>query len=245
MVAPTTRKSAGTTPELWTNKVRRAADDALKRALGELATSEFYNPEKRELQIARALEYMNVGSTDYELKGLQSQGIQVEAILLRRYTYREERIENAIFQKNLQDQEEALNVAQGEFAKAQALSAEEDARGEARNRTLLIKGQEGASVLRSQADLEETKRRAEADLLVARARAEADRLKAAALAQGVGADVLVAREMGPLLQSLKGGVVSNVDPYNLDAWMKKFGLRDDGGRGGAAGHPVVRQGGER
>jgi len=218
--------AAGSSRAAWVNKVKRAADDSLKRALGELATGEFYNPEAREKQVTVAIDLMNGGSTDYKLTGLAHQGIEVAAILLRRYTYKEERIENAIFQKNLQDQEEALSIAQGEFAKAQALSAEEEAKGEARNQTLRIRGEQDAAVLRSEADLEETKKKAEADLLIARARAESDRLKAAAFSKGIGSDVLVAREMGPLLQSLKGGVVTNVDPYDLEAWMKRFGLSD-------------------
>ncbi len=214
----------GLSKDLWINKVRRTADDALKRALGTISTQQFYDPVIRERQVDVALQFMNKGSDEFGIRGLAEQGIKIEALLLRRYTYREERIENAIFQKNLQDQEEALNVAEGKLSEAQARSTEEEARGEAKNRTLQIQGEEESRVIRSNADLYNTQKRAEADLLVARAQADIDKQRASALARSKGAEIFVAREMGPLLGSLKGGVVSNVDPYDLNEWMKRLGV---------------------
>jgi hypothetical protein len=59
-------------------------------------------------------------------------------------------------------------------------------------------------------------------LLVAESRAEVDTRRAKALSEIQGADVYIARELAPILRSLKGGVVSDVDPYNIDAWIKKL-----------------------
>ncbi len=221
-------KKVGTTRELWINKVRRVSDDAMKRALGSLATGQFYDPHLREKQLEAAIDYMNHGSKDLGLEGLHAAGIQVDAVLIRRYTYRDERIENAIFQKNLQDQEEALNIAEGKLSEAQARSADTEALGDAQILTLAIQGKADGSIIRSEAELYETKKRSEADLEVAKARAERDRLKATALAKSIGAEVYVARELVPLVGSLKGGIVTSVDPYDLDAWLNKLGVNRKG-----------------
>ena len=226
-------KTIGATDQLWVNKVRRTADDAIKRALGSLTTGQFYDPELREKQLKVAVDYMNLGNKDLGINGLATQGVRVDAVLIRRYTYREERIENAIFQKNLQDQEEALNVAESRLSEAQARSADEEAKGEARNRTLQIQGEESVKIVRSEGDLYEVKVRAEADLEVAKAKAEVDKLKAAALSKGLGAEIYVARELVPLVASLKGGVVTDVDPYDVGKWIKKLGINEN------------KQGGER
>lgn len=217
--------TVGVLPGSWENKVRRAVDDALKRTLGTLSTGQFYDPSLREEQVSAAVNLVNQGDATQDLRGLAPQGIKVEAILIRRYVYRDERIEAAIFQKNLQDQEEALNVAESKLAEAQANSSQEEARGEARNRTLVIEGENKVRVIRSEGDLYEAERKAEADLLVSKAVAEVDRQKAGALARSAGMNTYVAREMAPLVSSLKGGVLSGVDPYDIDQWVKKLGVR--------------------
>lgn len=209
-------KNIGISRDRWENHIQRTIDDQLKRMLGTLRTSEFYDPFEREKQIALALSASN------DL--LARDGIRVEAILLRRYTYRADRIDNAIFQKNLQIQEQHLNTAASSLAAAQAAVEEVTAKLDAEIQTKLVSGENRARVLRSEGDLYETKRKAEADLLVAKAQAEVDRLRAGALAQANGADIFVAREMAPLLGALRGGVVTNVDPFDVTDWMKRLGV---------------------
>ncbi len=221
--------NVGISEERWQNKIRRTVDDALKRTLGTLSTGEFYNPKLREERVAMALQIINDGVPEQQIRGLKGDGIAIEAVLLRRYTYREARIENAIFQKNLQDQEEALSVAEGRLSEAQAASADEEAKGDARNRTLEIEGDNKVRIIRSEGDLYESQKKAEADLLVASAQAEVDRLKATALARSAGAEVFVARELAPLLSSLRGGVITDIDPYNLEEWTKRLGVSGQGG----------------
>ena len=208
----------GIEKERWDNHIRRTVDDQLKRTLGTLSNQDFYNPFKREEQIAIAQSNMNTI--------LAPEGMKIEGVLLRRYTFREERIENAIFQKNLQDQEERLNTTAGLFAAAQAQLEQVAAEWDAKIETLKVEGENKANVVRSEGMLYESEKRAGADLLVAKARAEVDKEKSAALSQSAGARVHVAREIAPLLSSLRGGVVADVDPYNIEAWMKKLGVSE-------------------
>ena len=210
----------GITQESWRNEVRRRAEDQLKRKLGLLQTSKFYTPDAREPLIEEAQTEIN--------QALAPSGIVVQAVLLRRFSYREDRIDNAIFQKNLQEQEERRNVAQGKFVEVEGLVKKVEAEKNAEIETIRVQGESNAKVIRSEGDLYEAQRRAQADLLVAKAQAESDKLRAVALSQSAGSQAYVARELAPLVSSLKGGIVSGVDPYDLNAWAKKLG-------GGGAG----------
>ncbi len=209
-------QNIGISSDRWENHIRRSVDDQLKRTLGSLETSEFYEPDKRDAQLALALTGTN--------EILAKDGIKVEAILLRRYTYQAERIDNAIFQKNLQIQEQHLNTAASNLAEAQAQVEQVTAKLDAEIETRLVEGDNQARVLRSEGDLYENKRKAEGDLLVAKARAEVDRLRSSALAQSTGANIYVAREMAPLLGSLRGGIVTDIDPYDVTKWLKRLGV---------------------
>lgn len=209
-------QTVGTTSERWINHIRRTAEDELKRALGAISTGEFYDPKKRETQIALAHESMN--------RALAKVGIRIESVLLRRYTYREGRIDEAIFQKNLQDQEERYNIAGSNLAKAQAQLEQVAAEADAKISTLKVEGENHSRVIKSQGDLYESEKKAQGDLKLASARAEVDKLRAGALAQTKGSEIYVAKELAPLLSSIRGGVVSGLDPYDLDAWIKRLGV---------------------
>jgi len=208
----------GASTEQWENTIRRVAIDELRRSLGRLSTSEFYNPGKRELSVHEAQVNMN--------QKLVKFGIIVEGAYIRRYTYREDRIDQAIFAKNLQDQEERLNGAASKLAEAKAKSEQVSAELDAKIETLRVEGDNKAKVVRSEGNLYEAQKVAEGDLVLAKAYAEVDKLRATVLAGTPGSDVYVAREMAPLLSSLKGGVVSQVDPYDSEAWLRKFGIKE-------------------
>jgi regulator of protease activity HflC (stomatin/prohibitin superfamily) len=213
----------GLEPDQWGNKISRVAYDALKRTLGTLSTAQFYDPTLREGRIEDGLAIMNRGLPDQNIKGLAEEGIKVEAVLLRRYTYREDRIENAIFLKNLQDQEEALSVAEGKLAEAQALTSSEEGKGDALKETLKVDGENQVIVKRSEASLYQAQKRAEGDLLVSRAEAESDRLRAEALIKGKATQAYVARELTPLVAGVRGGIITGIDPLDLGQWAKKLG----------------------
>jgi regulator of protease activity HflC (stomatin/prohibitin superfamily) len=206
----------------WEKKIKSVADDAVKRTLGALSTSNFYDPSLREEKIAQALIVMNKGDSASGLEGLNGVGIAIQALLVKRYTYRDERIENAIFQKNLQDQEEALSQAEGRLAEAQARSADEEARGEARNLTLKIEGEERAKIVRSEAELYQAEVKAKADLELARTLADVEKQKAALLSNSEGAKLFIARELTRLYGTLQGGVVSGLDPYDLSGMLHRI-----------------------
>ena len=211
----------GVTPESWRSQIRTASINELRKLLGRLSTSEFYDPHLREAAINDAQKALDLRLAKY--------GIKIEAILLRRYTYTEERIDTAIFQKNLQDQEERMNEAASLFSQAKAELEKVAAEWDAKIKTLRVQGENDARVVRSVADLYETEKRANGDLLVAKARAEIDKLKSEALAKSVGAQVYVGKQLAPLLTSLKGGIVNEVDPYDLNAWVGKMGVGSTGG----------------
>ncbi|MDC0357918.1 SPFH domain-containing protein [Oligoflexia bacterium] len=202
----------------WYNRIYRNADDELRRGLGKLSTAEFYNPLLREKQVRIGMQGMN--------RDLARFGIKVDAVLLRRYTYVAEPINDAIFRKNLQDQEERLNATLTQFAEVTAELEQKRADYDARIKTLMVEGQSDAKVVRSEGNLYEEKKMAEANLLVAKAVAEVDRLKAGALAQSAASEIYVARELAPMLGSLKGGIVTALDPYNLDKWSERLGVSE-------------------
>lgn len=68
----------GLSKDLWINKVRRTADDALKRALGTISTGQFYDPMLREKQVEVALDFMNKGSGGFGIGGLQSKEFKLK-----------------------------------------------------------------------------------------------------------------------------------------------------------------------
>lgn len=209
-------KKLGISEESWRNTVIEVARDELRRTLGGLSTGQFYNPHLREEQVERAKQNMVLRLGEY--------GIGVDAVLLRRYTYTEERIDNAVFQKNLQDQEERLNAAASKLAEAKARSEQVAAEMDAKIRTLLIEGENKAKVIKSEGSLFEKEMIAKGDLAVAKATADADKLRAESLEQGKASQLYVAKELAPILSSLKGGIISETNPYDLDAWLKLLGV---------------------
>lgn len=205
----------GTTDATWVNEVRRRTEDQLKRNLGLLRTAKFYDPDEREERLQQAKDRLN--------EALAPSGVRVEALLMRRFAYREDRIDNAIFQKNLQEQEERRNEAKAKFTEVEGLVNKVEAERDAEINTVKVKAESDVRVIRSEGDLFEAEKRASGDLAVAKARAEVDKMKASVLADAAGAKIYVGREIAPLLSSLRGGVVADIDPYDLDAWAKKLG----------------------
>ncbi len=194
------------------------AENELRKFLSSLSTTNFYNPVLREQAALKASHEIN--------KKVSDSGIELWASLIRRYTYAEKNIDDQIFAKNLQDQTEQLNAASSRLAEAKALTEQASALWDAKIRDLKVDGESKVQVTRSEGDLYEKKKMAEADLLVAKATAEVDQAKANALTSISGADVYIAREMAPLLATLKGGVVADIDPFDINAWVKKLVAND-------------------
>lgn len=205
-------QNVGATDVQWSRYLSQVAENELKRSLSALSTVEFYEPGQRESRVKVAEEALR--------ERLAPLGVDVQAVLLRRYRYREE-IDQAIFKKNLQELESAYNKVAGEFAEAQRDVNKVEVEGNVAIQNLEKRGVGDAEMIRSEGDLYRREKFAQGDLLVAEAKASVDKLRSDVLAK-VGGDVYVALQLAQFLASLKGGVVANVDPFDFDAWVKKL-----------------------
>jgi len=197
-----------------TEKFAQRAENELRQSLSRLSTSDYYNPRRREESALIA--------HDKIAESVAKEGIELFGTLVRRYIYAEQKIDDQIFAKNLQDQTERLNAAASKLSAAKAETERQTALWDARIRSSEVEGDTKVQVIESEAKLYEAQKSAEGDLLVATSRAEVDGERAKVLSEIAGADVYVARELAPLLRTLKGGVLSNVDPYDVDSWIQKL-----------------------
>jgi regulator of protease activity HflC (stomatin/prohibitin superfamily) len=202
----------GATEVQWGKYLSQISDNELKRSLSSLSTAEFYDPKAREERVKVAADNLR--------RRLAAVGVRLQGVLLRRYTYRDE-IDQAIFKKNLQELESAYNKVAGEFAEAQRDVNKVDSEGAVTIQNLAKQGGSEAEKIRSEGDLYRREKIAQGDLLVAEAMADVDRMRAEVLSKS-GGDVYVALQLAQLLGTLKGGVVSNVDPYDFDSWVKRL-----------------------
>jgi regulator of protease activity HflC (stomatin/prohibitin superfamily) len=200
-------------PRNWEERIRKVVQSNLIKEFGGLRPAQFYDVAIRDAALLRGEKKIR--------QDLAPHGIYVEAVLLRRYTYRDDRIDEAIFNKNLQEQEQRLKDTASGLADVKAQLEAVDAEWDAKTRTLRIQGENEAKVIRSEASRIEAEKMAEGDLLVAKAQAEVDRAKASVLS--VGGGNFVAREFAPFIESLRGGVVREINPYDLNAWLSKLG----------------------
>lgn len=205
-------KHVGATDVEWTKYISQVANNEIKRSLSALSTVEFYDPEARGERVRIAEEEMR--------KNLAPFGVQIDGLLVRRYTYREE-IDQAIFKKNLQEAEMAFNKVAGDFAAAQRDVNKVESDGNVAIQNLDKQGTSEAEKIRSEGDLYRREKMAQADLLLAEARAEVDRMRNDVLSR-VGSDVYVALQLARVVASLKGGVVTNLDPYDFNAWVNRL-----------------------
>ncbi len=204
--------SVDKTRQLTTLAVNAQSD--LNQALSVLSTTDFYSPSKREKATIRANETLN--------ESVNPVGIESWGTLIRRYRYLDGKIDDQIFAKNLQDQTEHLNAALSRLAEAKAETERKRAFWDAKIRTLEVEGESKVKVIRSEGDLAEARKTADGNLLVAEARAKVDGAKATALTDVAGAEVYVAREMSPIIATLQGGVVTGIDPFDVDAWVERL-----------------------
>jgi regulator of protease activity HflC (stomatin/prohibitin superfamily) len=177
--------------------VRPRADRYLRESLGRLNAEDFYNGDKRLSASLVAREKLT--------KDLEPAGIQVWNVMVRHYTY-DDRYQNAIEQRKIQDQTVFKN-------QAEALSAAEEAE---KNR-VLAEGQARVSVEAERGKAEVRKIDADADLYYRRTIAEGDKLVALAEAKGTklenqalqaaGAGNIVGLEMAEALNGIEVVIV--------------------------------------
>src|SRR5258706_3368427 len=136
--------------------IPRAQQD-LRRALGELDAEDFYRGDKRT-QKARDAQV----ALEAELK---EKGIEVVQVLIRRYTY-DQRYQQAIEQRKIQDQTVFKNEAEAKAATAAAAKNKIVAEGAAAVKVELSRGEAEVKKLEAEADLYRRQKAAAGDLLV-------------------------------------------------------------------------------
>ncbi len=190
------------------------SEESLKKELSTLSTTDYYDPLKRESAALSANEKIN--------REVNQDGIELWSTLIRRYVYSEKNIDDQIFAKNLQEATEQVNKAERGLERARAETEMTQAELEAEIKDLKVKGEQDVEVLVSKGTKYEIEKISQGDRLVEEARAEVDKAKNQIFTTVKGADVYVAREMTPLLETLEGGIVTDIDPFNVDSWMDKL-----------------------
>ena len=172
--------------------IPRAQQD-LRRALGELDAEDFYRGDKRVEKSAAAQV-----SLEAELK---DKGIEVLQVLIRRYTY-DQRYQQAIEQRKIQDQTVYKNEAEAKSASANAAKNKIVAEGAAAVQVELARGEAEVKKLEAEADLYRRKKAADGDLLVKLAEAQGTELENQAL-RGVGSENMVGLRMADALRGTR------------------------------------------
>ena len=200
--------------------IPRAQQD-LRRALGELDAEDFYRGDKR-VQKARAAQH----ALEAELK---DKGIEVVQVLIRRYTY-DQRYQQAIEQRKIQDQTVYKNEAEAKSASAAAAKNKIVAEGAAAVQVELARGEAEVKKLEADADLYRRKKAADGDLLVKLAEAQGTELENQAL-RGAGSENMVGLRMAEALRGTRVIVLPTdgegaMNPLDLKTLLKRFDLRE-------------------
>ena len=193
------------------------SDKALRQALGELNSEEFYQGPKR---IKQAQMAFNALKPEFEEKG-----IELVKVLVRRITY-DEAYQHQIEQRKIQDQMVYKNQAESVAAKEEARKREMISTGQAKVQVELEKGQQQVAQILSDARLYQRTKTAEADLLVKTAQATGTELENRAL-EGAGAQALVGRRLADLLKGVKVIIVPSsgpgaTNPLNINDMLRQF-----------------------
>jgi len=205
------------------NGIIPKAEPALKDALGQLTTENFFNSPMRVEKSEKAKEKLNVE--------LFPKGIKVEHILVRYFKYSPE-IQKNIEEKKLKDQLVFKNQAEARAAIENAKLTKIIQEGKVLVAVEVEKGKAYVTRKNAEKDLYFRKKIAEADLLVKLADAEKVRLKNDAL-RGKGAERMVGLKMAEVFQGLDTIILPSdgpggVNPLNLNNALELFDVRNGG-----------------
>lgn len=193
------------------------SDQALRKALGELNSEEFYQGPKRLLQTKQAFEALK--------PELEQKGIELVKILVRRITY-DQAYQHQIEQRKIQDQVVFKNHAEQAAAKEDAHKRQVISAGQAAIRVELEKGKREVAQILADADLYRRQRAAEGDLLVKTAQAQGTELENRAL-EGAGAQSMVGQRLADVLKGIKVVIVPSTgqggtNPLNIGDLLRQF-----------------------
>lgn len=196
------------------------SDKALRKALGELNSEEFYQGPKRIHQTKVAFDSLK--------PELAEKGIELVKILVRRISY-DPAYQHQIEQRKIQDQMVFKNRAESAAAKEEAHKREMVSTGQAAVQVEREKGSREVAQILSDANLYRRTKAAEGELLERTAQATGTELNNRAL-QGAGAQALVAQRMADLLRGVKVIVVpssgpGSTNPLNMGELLRQFEVR--------------------
>jgi regulator of protease activity HflC (stomatin/prohibitin superfamily) len=193
------------------------ADKALRKALGELNSEEFYQGPKRIQQTKVAFDQLQ---PDFQIKG-----IELVKILVRKISY-DPAYQQQIEQRKIQDQMVFRNRAEGAAAREEAHKREIISTGQALVKVELEKGSRDRAQILSDANLYQRSKAAEGDLLVKTAQAQGTELENRAL-EGSGAASIVGLRMAEVLRGVKVIIVPSsgpgaTNPLNVSELLRQF-----------------------
>lgn len=196
------------------------ADRILRKTLGELNSEEFYQGPRRIEKSSLAHQLLKTELATY--------GIEVDAVLVRRYIY-DQRYQQLIEGRKIKDQTVFRAQAETKAAIEQRKRDTMIAEGKAAQEVELARGRAEVAKLEAQADLYRRKRAAEGKLLVELAQAKGTALANTAL-QGAGAENLVGLKMAEVLRGLQAVVLSSdskdgTNPLDLQNLLRKFEVK--------------------
>lgn len=191
--------------------VKTRAEPILRQTLGVLDAANFYEGTLRRQKALEARDLMQ--------KELEPAGIQVWNVLVRHYRY-DERYQEAIEQRKIQDQMVFKNRAEALAAQEEAEKNRVAAEGQAIVDVEKERGTSEVRMIAADGDLYSRKRVAEGDMLVELARAGAKQMENDALS-AAGASNIVGLRMAEAIENTQIIVVptdgpSAVNPLDLD-----------------------------
>jgi regulator of protease activity HflC (stomatin/prohibitin superfamily) len=207
----------GMSPTEWYRTIVAATNKHLGESLKRLNADDFYDYDRRSKMVKLGEESLR--------QTLAKVGIEVGHVLLRRFSYENDQIEESIFKKNLQQVEYVLGVTNRKLAEEQNITAKEIADLDRQIEVIKKNADVKSQAIRDQAKAKLVEAEAEGEAMVQLARAKLDEDRAKLLANTKGADIYVARQLAPVLGTLKGGIISGIDPYDLEGWLNRLGVR--------------------
>src|SRR5256886_7792005 len=160
---------------------------------------------------------------------LKDKGIEVVQVFVRKYVY-DQRYQNAIEQRKIQDQTVYKNEAEAKAATAAAAKNKVVAEGAAAVQIELAGGDGEVKKMEADADLYRRKRAAEGDLLVKLAEAPGTELENQAL-RGVGSENMVGLRMADALKGTRLIVLPSdgeggMNPLDLKTLLRRFDVKE-------------------
>jgi len=196
------------------------AEQQLRRILGELDAEQFYSGDMREKVVERTQKLL----TDE----LEPKGIHIVHVLVRQYRY-DQRYQQAIEQRKIQDQLVFKNQAEAAAAQEEANKNKIIAEGAAAVNVELSRGDAEVKKLNSEAELYRRTKAAEGGLVVKLARAQGTDLENKAL-RAAGSENMVGLRMAETLKGVDVIVLpsdgeSGTNPLDLNQMLRRFDVR--------------------